>query len=228
MITDHSNYKLKLMVSVYDREFRNAKENRIEAEYYLETHGVSIEDGQVRLLEGKPLTYDALSGLRKYLIAKVKREENESQLHGNLPAGVLRIDTRPKSHNVVWRVPPRLRKIVMGNTKAEVWPPELVFSAHKRQELRVFAIHENLLYSAPLPNLDGNGVMCNGDIALDQVRSAKTFEQYCSAWEAAFFNTRFSHDIDYEDYGEAYRIAAEQKAFPIKFLKPSTHNLDSI
>lgn len=187
------NYQLEGALLVYRREscFDGARAN--EAEMFLTRHGIERDPAGVPSL-GPARLLD-----RSFLDVLFEETRGRVPLE-ILPAAVL----ARTSESVCWWTPAGVRVMFyMKQRSPELaalsggrFPqPALVWEV-KRQQLRIRALRENTrpdpkttLFRAPFWNVSDDGRVCLGSTRVPKKTSVDSLPQ----WEAAFFESEFSH-----------------------------------
>jgi PRTRC genetic system protein B len=197
--------------------------------YYLEMRTIG-EDGIMGA--GKPVTYEFLKTISETCSGK-----NDSTPAGAIPANLLYADTRKGSEKYVWYNPPRKRMIYFTDAvkvpDGEYHVPGVIYAAGEGR-LMVYAFTgkspspDAKLYEAPFFNTTDGGV-CLGTATLKRPASP-TYEQIMSYWEDRFWLSKFSHAGGNSTRSglEASTIAAADKPFDTKELKPAGKTLESL
>lgn len=122
---------------------------------------------------------------------------------GLLPERVLYINPENNGY-AIWHTPAMETNMLFTNSlkipDGKVWVPAILWKATK-QSLYVYALAGNRkpdentpLYKAPFFNIHEDGKVCLGTVE-QQAHQADNLEAFMTAWESAFWNSRFSHTI---------------------------------
>jgi PRTRC genetic system protein B len=163
---------------------------------YIESHHI---DDQGRLLEGKPLSVDAIEGM-----VGVFFDENKSlsTITGLIPECVLFYDSLPAGkYKLIWYRPAQQRILHftpnLNIRGGQAWVPPMLYIASPGS-LTVYALlqetrpdGETYLYRAPYHNVDANGVVCLGSARAK--KPAQTYDAVIAYWEEMFWNSEFAH-----------------------------------
>jgi hypothetical protein len=199
---------LQFILSVY-----GTKENRNVNQGYVEY--IPIEDGKPA--DPRPLSIENLDTLHNYLI---NRKSGSTQLYGAIPRQLLFM--KPELGYYVWTVPAMKRRAYFdGKPNRFVHYPNMLFVADGT-DLSLFCYKGKLtdkteIYSAPLWNVDHKGLLCLGNVKLNNVKKASTYAELLQAWEDVLFLSRYSHG-----YGHIEKLfidAIKMKRMPWKLIK---------
>lgn len=225
-----TDFRLDMMLAIYTRG-KEYSDN--DDRYYIESHQVYLgEEGKPSLLQGVPLTMDALRDLRTLLHSAKSKEK--IMLKGQTPPRLLYADQSKTHPHLIWYVPAHDHKL---NFVKGVKPknglmhcPDLVFEA-RDNELCVYALRGDparapKLFHAPFMNVYQDGKVCMGD-ARREAKLCRSFATYLQAWEDSFFNSKFSHGVHAHPCvvsGDVEKLTAEliktYRKFPLEELKP--------
>lgn len=224
MITD-TDYQLKQMVSIYHRD----RSDDLSAEYYMETHDVTVVNGKPVLGAGKPYTKEVFKELSEVLAKKKKDAQARALLYGH--TDMLYCNQNVDSQHYIWVYPAQEVKLYFskeaGIPDGTMKIPDLLFMAKGRERLSVFALNgktvtpETKLYQAPFMNVYESGDVCLGTAGLQAIGNAKTFEEFKHAWHQVFFNSKFSHGVARTQAGLrslTKKLMASKEPFPIEEL----------
>lgn len=204
---------------------------RINPECYLEIH--AVKDG--KLMAGKPLTQSGINQLSKIITTKTL--QGKSIFPTNL------IFCSPES--LLWFTPATERSMFFTENlcipDGKAWVPALLWSVNVHtQTVSLFAMKssrrptENTrLYMAPFHNVYASGSVCMGSAKLcrqnrqsNAALSEKTVNEQMATWEAAFWNSKFSHLVAPEIVKKKFNInliwkdlIQTGKKFPSSVLK---------
>lgn len=224
------DFKLDMMLAIYTR---GGEVDGNDDRYYIESHKVLLgEDARPMLLEGVPLTMEALRELRTLLHSTKSKEK--IMLKGETPSRLLYADQSGAHPHLVWHVPAHDHRLVFVK---EAKPknglmhcPDLVFQS-RANELFVYALKGNpdrapKLQHAPFMNVYQDAKVCLGD-AHREAKLCRSFSTYMRAWEDSFFNSKFSHGVQNHPCvasGNVEKLTAElissYRKFPLEELKP--------
>ncbi len=172
--------------------------NGRDNDFYVESYDVNNNG---RLVDPHPLSLQESQNLAETLLTTDRLSDHYLQPRGLFPPQVLY--TRSGQNGfAIWHTPPERRKLVfvhsLGLKDGLYSLPAMVWKAN-RESLQVFALKQSdkptlstQLYHAPFFNIHENGSVCMSTVEIDIDRH--TFlESFISAWEAYFFNSKFSH-----------------------------------
>lgn len=186
------SYKPQLALIVYKEESEGCR-----TEHYIESHPID-ENG--RLLEGRPLSVDAIEGM---VGAFFDEHKQLSTIRGLIPEYVLFFDSLPGGkYKLIWYRPAQRRVLHFAESlkidSGEAWVPPMLYVVNGGG-LDVFALkedtrpdHETILYRAPFHNVSENGGVCLGSARVKKP-SFQTFDSVIGYWEEMFWNSEFSH-----------------------------------
>ncbi|MCT1526055.1 prokaryotic E2 ligase family D protein [Sphingobacterium lactis] len=174
--------------------------NMEDAPTYVESYDLD-ENGYP--INAHPLTVRESIQLRKSLqVQEEKERSNYLTPKGIMPDKVLHIDYA--QGQVVWYTTPQRKKLFftesIGLTDGEANVPAIVWKASK-SKLAVWALGSKQrtrpkgnepLYKAPFFNLYDGGSVCMGNVETF-ARQEGGLEFFMDYWEAAFWNSTFSH-----------------------------------
>jgi len=180
----HDEFKITSALMVYSNPARK--------KFYVESH--AVENGA--LLAGKPITR---AGMKQMITAF--HNEKKKATFSFAPVQLL----AHMEDVICWYSLPRLQAMSFTEDlhipDGLAWVPGVVYLAEGKN-LSVFAmkakkrpIETTPLFRAPFHNIHENGEVCMGNAKLFGIEPGATSKQLMAAWEAAFWNSRFSHLI---------------------------------
>jgi PRTRC genetic system protein B len=211
---------------ILDKAFFVYKRNSHNHVFFFQEHKIGFKNGKPILLEGRPLTKEAIIELCSKALPSFNNEV--SYLNDNV------IATSGMFHGPdVWWAPPKRRAMFFSenlkiHNKIVPWPG-LVLVAHE-ESLDVYAVKGDIkpkqdtrLYVAPFLNMD----MDNESICLGNSPTPKRSNDY-EGWEKALFESKFSEEsgdkrIKKGSLVELFRGLSSEKVFPYEQLIPSEY-----
>jgi PRTRC genetic system protein B len=144
----------------------------------------------------KPLRQEDLSKL--YFFLKNYYTSGLAQLSGAIPFNMVFMD--PLVGTYAWTVPAKRRPIYfdkdMKITDGYYPYPNMLFVV-RDEELNVYIYKDELkpgskVYRPPFLNTFDEGNICLGTTNTKSIKKAKNFQEFMTAWENVFFNSKFS------------------------------------
>jgi PRTRC genetic system protein B len=194
-----------------------------------------------RLIDAHPLSEKEISQLASLFRRKEHPKDQYLKCDGLLPNDLLYLNAGTKS--VMWYTPCQSTTLYFTKSlylqNGQMSLPMLIWKA-TATELFVFAstvqekpMAATELYYAPFYNLHDNGRVCMGTVEIN-MNHCKNVQEFTSAWQRYFFNSKFSHLI-----GEKYptktplpdlyrKLLAEKTPFPENELIPTGKTLQQI
>jgi len=175
--------------------------NIYDAPPYIESYDI---DEKGYPINAHPLTINETEQLRKSLIIQEEKERRSYLISESiLPEKVLHIDYI--NGQVVWFTGAQKKSLQftksIGLNDGEANVPAMIWKASKGK-LSVWALStrrnkrpnvKDQLYKAPFFNIYDNGSVCMGSVGTFPVKSNRGLEYFMEYWEAAFWNSSFSH-----------------------------------
>ncbi|MGE9310849.1 PRTRC system protein B [Niabella sp. CJ426] len=181
-----------------------------------------------------PLSVNEARQLAKALNTTVEKKETLLKPAGIMDANVLYLDQQQRK--VIWYTKAQQKKLYftplsgIANGIANI--PPLVWIAGD-QGLHIFALADNKrpsittkLFHAPFFNVYESGGVCMGTVDTT-IKKTASLEEFVSAWEASFFNSKFSHLMQAHNpiNGNCVQLwdslVGTDKPFPMEVLTPS-------
>jgi PRTRC genetic system protein B len=210
---------------------------------HLLSHQVrTASDGTLTVGEAKA---PRLATLQQFLQQVLERQLADTQGNvqkplrctGLLPARFLYFNADTTCPQALWFMPSCKRMLYFTENlqipDGEAWLPPMLFAVNGKS-LRVLALQENVVptettpcYVPPFSNTSKLGV-CQGSAVLRRDK-LDTVEGFMSAYEAMYFNSRFSHALTSTDThikgGNVNALWTQQietgRRFPVKRLLPA-------
>lgn len=234
-IDTHSKFKLRNVISIYQRDSGN---DSINSKFYLESQEIQEVNDQLIFSEAKPLRRETLDDLATYLHGR-----DNSSLKGFVPQRLLYQDPTIGKKIFIWYREAQTTHMKFSEKKnlpkdSHIHLPALVFKAHNKN-LSVWAIKtkkasaKTELYKAPLLNVS-QGRICLGTtrkIIEDEIDNIHDINELLTYWEDMLFASAFNtgdglcEDAIKGKQGviQYYKKAAkEQLKFDTELLVPTT------
>ena len=228
------NYVPKQALIVYKQ-----RENQ---EIYIETRRIEKSKKGFQMMEGIPLSNEAINDIVKYIKPKKKTKERKMKIDGLIPSNLLAFSNDDNINTVIWYSEPGPRDLIfkkeLGIKDGVADIPALIFK-YKSKTLSVFAIKDDeinshtILYKAPFHNIYSDGKICMGNT---KIRESLNVAQVMRNCEEAFFSSKFTHlqisgsPINSNLNTYLTKLIKTQCKFDLKKLKPQTKfkNLNSL
>ena len=166
--------------------------------YYLESHRLFYkENGEIQLLEGRPLQKATIQGIVNSL---AKENPTDLKCKGLLPDNLLYFEQSTDNPTLMWYIPAKKHYLHFTGSLAipsgEAYTPSLIFLL-KNKTLHIYSYKTSgkpspttKLYKAPFHNVGDFGVVCLGNAT--RPKNLKTFDEALMSWEKIWWNTEFS------------------------------------
>jgi PRTRC genetic system protein B len=194
-----------------------------------------------RLVDAHPLSEKEISRLASLFRRNEQPKDQYLKCDGLLPDNLLYLNAATKT--VMWYTPCQSATLYFTRSlhlqNGEISLPMLIWKA-TATELSLFATPAQekptaatTLFHAPFYNLHDNGRVCMGTVEVNMTH-CKNVQEFTSAWQRYFFNSKFSHLI-----GEKYptktslpdlyqKLLAEKTPFPENELISTGKTLQQI
>jgi PRTRC genetic system protein B len=200
-------------------------------DYYLETHKATEKDGNIQWGEGMPLRKESL----KKLAMEISGQSFKPlETKGITPSNLLYFKQSFYDLKMVWFVPPGLHQLYFSKElkikNGVVHLPGLIFAV-ENENLSIYAVKVKdrpvpgtRIFKAPFHNMHKGGEVCLGNTVSG--KSTGFIESEMERFELMFFNSEFSHFLDYDVVSKEFNLSlvfkelmeGKRKEFPLDAL----------